>query len=329
MTQRQVSAPKCFLGCSSQSRIVLTLTREELLTVWRLTGVAFSYEALGKLITVAQVHLYACSGCGFEFFDPRLAGGDQFYSELHTKLPGYYAPARPENERNARFAQEHEFRTILDIGCGTGLALDVARQRGLETFGVEFNRGAAEEARSRGHTVFTIPIQELDSRWEGHFDLISLNQLLEHVPDPISLIKNCIRLLSPRGVIAIAVPGAEGVLRGHPWMALNWPPHHVSRWRRKDLRMLSERCGLIVVRSGGDQLLGSELEGILLANRVHCLALRKTYWGPSPVIIRLLSFLYRKTGMKHVFRSQGHSIFCFLRRKSQASNAREIAAAAI
>jgi len=316
MTQCQVSTPKCFLGCASQSRVVQTLTREELLTVWRLTGVAFSYEALGKLITVAQVHLYACSGCGFEFFDPRLAGGDQFYSELHKKLPGYYAPARPENERNARFAQEHKFGTILDLGCGTGLALDVARKRGLETFGLEFNHSAAEEARSRGHTVFAIPIQELDSRWDGYFDLISLNQLLEHVPDPISLIKNCIRLLSPRGVIAIAVPGAEGVLRWHPWMALNWPPHHVSRWRRKDLQLLSERCGLTVARSGGNQLLGSELEETLFANRSHWLALGKMYRGPNPAVIKILGFLYRKTGMKYIFRSQGHSIFSFLKRKT-------------
>jgi SAM-dependent methyltransferase len=310
------SKPACFLCCSPHPETLQTLTFEDILTVWRLTGVRFSSAALSTLPALGKVHLYRCRECGFQFFDPQLAGNDRFYSELHAQLPGYYSPARPENERNARFAQKRGFRTILDVGCGTGFALDVARDRGLQTFGVELTPSAADETRSRGHTVFSVLLHDLDSDWESQFDLISLNQLLEHVPDPVALVKDCIRLLSPRGVIAIAVPSAEGVLRWHPWLAANWPPHHVSRWRRKDLRKLSERCELTMVRSGGNQLLGSELEGNLLANREHFLALHKTYRGPGPAIIKLLAFLYRKTGMKHIFRSQGHSIFCFLERMS-------------
>jgi SAM-dependent methyltransferase len=308
----------CFLCCSTDAEIRQTLALEEILTVWQLAGVQFSSAALGNLPALGEVHLYRCRECGFQFFDPQLAGNDRFYGEIHAQMPGYYSPARPENERNARFAQARGFRTILDVGCGTGFALDVARSHGLQTFGIELTSSAAEEARSRGHTVFSVLLHELDSDWESRFDLISLNQLLEHVPDPVALVKDCIRLLSPRGVIAIAVPSAEGVLRWHPWLAANWPPHHLSRWRRKDFCKLSERCELEIVKSGGNQLLGNELEGNLLANREHFLALHKTYHGPSPTIIKLRGFFYRKTGMKYVFRSQGHSIFCYLERKSQS-----------
>ncbi len=316
MSRSKLSRPACLLGCSATTEILQTLNKEDILTVWRLAGVVLSTKALGELARVEEVHLYRCEGCGFQFFDPQLAGEDCFYVELDTQMPGYYSPARPENERNARFAQEHGLHTILDVGCGTGFALDVARQRGLKTFGLEFNPGAAEETRSKGHTVLSVRLEEIDLEWNGRFDLISFNQLLEHVPDPVELINSCVRLLSDRGVIAIAVPSAEGVLRWHPWMALNWPPHHVSRWRRKDLETLSERCGLTVVRSGGNQLLGSEIESTLLNHREHCRALHKNYNGLSPAIIALVAFLYRKTGMKYVFRSQGHSIFAFLQRKS-------------
>jgi SAM-dependent methyltransferase len=316
MNSPELLGPRCFLGCPVDAEILETLTVSELLTVWRLTGVRFSDESLGTLMSVELVHLYRCPACGFQFFDPRLAGDDRFYSELHAQMAGYYAPARPENERNAQFAQAQGFQTVLDVGCGTGFALDAARRRGLQTFGLELTASAAEEARSRGHTVFSVLLHELDSKWEGRFDLISFNQVLEHVPDPIGLIKQCVRLLSPHGVITIAVPNAEGVLRWHPWMALNWPPHHISRWRQRDLQTLSERCDMTVVKSGGNHLLGGELEGTLLANREHCLALGKDHRGASPAIIKLLAFLYRKTGMKHVFRSQGHSTFCFLQRKS-------------
>ena len=288
---------------------------EELLTIWKIVGMRFANESLGGLDSVENVHLFRCQKCGFQFFDPKLAGNEHFYSELHARMPGYYSPARPENERNARFAQERGFRNILDVGCGTGFALDAARALGLQTFGIELNPGAAEEARSRGHKVFSCLLQDLDSRWFATFDLISLNQLLEHVPDPVTLVRDCVRLLSPEGVIAIAVPNSEGILRFHPWMALNWPPHHLSRWRRRDLNRLSQKCELKVVKSGGNQLLGSEIEETLLANREHCLTLGKGYRGPGAAIIKLSSFVYRKTGMKHLFRSQGHSIFCFLRRK--------------
>lgn len=315
MSSSSFAAPSCLLCGSINPQIRQTLTMKELAIIWRLAGIHLTDSNLENLARAGEVHLYQCQRCEFEFFDPRLAGPDRFYGELHAHIPGYYAPDRPENERNARFAQEHKFRNILDIGCGTGLALDVARQRGLETFGVEFNHAAAEEARSRGHTVFEIPIQEIDSKWNGYFDLISLNQILEHVPDPVALIKSCIPLLTSHGVIAIAVPSSEGIVRYDPWMPLNWPPHHISRWRRTDLSSLSTRCGLVIVASGGDQLLGRDMEKILLANREHCLVLGKPYRGPSTAVIRLLGFIYRKTGMKYFFRSQGHSIFCFLKRK--------------
>src|SRR2546423_913325 len=281
MSSSSFAAPPCLLCGSINPKIRRTLNMKELAIIWRLAGINLTDNNLGSLAGAGEVHLYQCQHCEFQFFDPQLAGDDRFYSELHAHIPGYYAPDRPENERNARFAQGHKFRNILDIGCGTGLALEIARQRGLETFGLEFNHAAAEEARSRGHTVFEIPIQEIDSKWNGYFDLISLNQILEHVPDPVALIKSCIPLLSSHGIIAIAVPSAEGVLKLHPWMALNWPPHHISRWRRKDLRVLRQRCELSILKSGGNQLLGSELENVLLANREHCLALGKRYWEPS------------------------------------------------
>jgi SAM-dependent methyltransferase len=307
--------PACFLCRSQDAEILETLSLEQLLKIWGLVGMRFANESLGGLHGVENLHLFRCQKCGFQFFDPKLAGNEHFYSDLHAQMPGYYSPARPENERNARFAQERGFRNILDVGCGTGFALDAARALGLQTFGIELNPGAAEEARSRGHTVFSCLLQDLDSRWYAAFDLISLNQLLEHVPDPVILVKDCVRLLSPKGVIAIAAPNSEGILRFHPWMALNWPPHHLSRWRRRDFHRLSEKCELKVVKSGGNQLLGSEIEETLLANREHCLALGKGCRGPSAAIIKLLSFVYRKTGMKYLFRSQGHSIFCFLKRK--------------
>ena len=262
-----------------------------------------------------MIHLYDCLQCGFQFFNPKLAGSAEFYEQIAAGGEGYYAPDRPENERNVRYAVKRGCRNILDIGCGTGFALDAAKRQGLETFGIELSRSAADLAASRGHRIFPVPLEEMEPALEGKFDLISLNQLLEHVPDPLALIQQCRRFLSSSGVIAIAVPGATGILRFSPWLHSNWPPHHLSRWRRRDFHTLAQKTGLRVIKTGGDQLLGSFVELILSGHRQRCQALGKPYHGLPPFGIKLISQVYRKTGLKRVFMSQGHSLYCFLERQ--------------
>src|SRR6185437_5072111 len=131
-----------------------------------------------------MIHLYECRQCGFQFFNPKLAGDEKFYERIHEKRSDYYAIDRPENQRNVRFAIEHGYQSILDVGCGVGFALDAARSAGLKTYGIELSRTAIAAAIERGHCIFPVLIENLSSEWEGKFDLISLNQVLEHVPDP-------------------------------------------------------------------------------------------------------------------------------------------------
>lgn len=306
--------PPCFLCCTDDPDISRSLTADQLLLIWRLSSVVLPRNCVELLRSVEIIHLFRCRSCGFQFFDPQLAGDAEFYAAVQDQMTGYYTPNRPENERNARFAHEQRFHNILDVGCGTGFALDAARARGLQTFGVEFNKQAAAEARSRGHTIFSTSLESLEPQWAHAFDLISLNQLIEHVPNPVELITHCLALLKPQGVIAIAVPHSRGVLRFQPWLASNWPPHHLSHWRHEDLTNLGERSAMRVIRRGGNQLLGRDLETVLLANRTDCLALGKKYRGPGVTLTKLLAFAYRKTGLKHFFPSQGHSIFCYLQR---------------
>lgn len=304
-------SPTCLLCGSSRCAVQQSLTAAEILKLWDAAGLRFSPDAIQGLVEEGTVYLYACEACGFQFFNPRLAGNAAFYEQLQAQGPGYYAEARPENQRNARYALRHGFRTVLDVGCGTGYALDAAKAAGLETFGIELNRVAGAAAASRGHHIFPVLLEQLDAAWEKRFDLISLNQLLEHVPDPVGLVQQCRRFLSPRGVIAIAVPGAGGILRFAPWLEANWPPHHISRWRPEDLRHLAQRAGLRVLQSGGDQLVGSLLQMVLLNHHQHCQVLGKPYHGPSPRLIGALSFLYRKSGAKFLC-ARGQSIYGYL-----------------
>lgn len=305
----------CLLCGSTHYHSRHSLTASDILKCWSVYGHhQFSAAAVQSLTEEGFVHLYECADCGFQFFNPRLAGNSEFYQELYANVPGYYAVDREENTRNASYAVKRGYRTLLDVGCGSGLALDAGRQRGLETYGIELSRTAAAAAAQRGHKIFSTLLQDLDPVWERKFDLISFNQVLEHVSNPVELIQQCVRFLSPRGTIAVAVPGRETVLRFHPWLESDWPPHHVSRWRKADFALLARRTGLRVVETGGDPLLGSAIQSVLLGHRDRCLALGKPYRGLPPFGIALLSQLFRKTGLKHLFRKQGQTIYCFLER---------------
>jgi 2-polyprenyl-3-methyl-5-hydroxy-6-metoxy-1,4-benzoquinol methylase len=306
--------PACLLCGAGEVSIGGSMSAADLLKCWSQDGHDFPPHAIQSLLDERMIHLYECRKCGFQFFNPKLAGSAEFYEQLHAHGPEYYAPNRPEAERNARFAVEQGYLSILDVGCGVGFALDAAKRAGLKTYGLELSRTAAEAAAKRGHTVFPVLLEDMAPDWEGKFDLISLNQVLEHVPDPIDLVRQCVRFLSPRGAIAIAVPSASGVLRFTPWLPGNWPPHHVSRWRIKDFHTLAEKINLRVAKAGGNQLLGAEFRDILLEHRRYCQTLQKPYRGLPPFLIKSIGFIYRKTGMKYIFTSQGHSIYCYLTR---------------
>ena len=309
------AVPVCLLCGSVDVSIRDSLSAGDLLAGWSQDGHHFPTNSVQTLVREGMIHLYECRKCGFQFFNPKLAGGAEFYEHLHAGGPGYYAPNRPEAERNARFSVEHGYHSILDVGCWVGFALDNAKRAGLKTYGVELSRTAAAAAAERGHTIFPVLLENLAPEWEGKFDLISLNQVLEHVPDPVGLVGQCVRFLSPQGAIAIAVPSATGVLRFNPWLPANWPPHHISRWTIKDFHTLAEATHLRVLDTGGNQLLGSELQDNLLQHRRYFRTLQKPYRGLPPFLIKCLGFIYRKTGMKYIFTSQGHSIYCYLGRR--------------
>ena len=306
--------PACLLCGSNNIFIRHSLSAENIIACWLQDGRPLPPFSVQNLREEGMIHLYECRKCGFQFFDPKLAGGEEFYDGLHANRSDYYAPDRPENERNTRFAIEHGYKSILDVGCGVGFALDTAKRAGLSTYGIEMSRSALATASEKGHTVFPVLLENLAPEWEGKFDLISLNQVLEHVPDPAGLVRQCVRFLSTRGAIAIAVPSATGVLRFSPWLPANWPPHHISRWRIRDFATLAEKTNLRAAKSGGNQLLGGELESVLLGHRRECQTLQKPYRGLPAPLIKLLGFTYRKTGMKYIFKSQGHSIYCYLTR---------------
>ena len=303
----------CRICKHSASHVVERLTGEQLRLLWRTLGREFSLPAWGKLVPDYVVELRQCERCGFEFFDPALAGNEAFYRELeHAE---YFVENRPEFGRTLQLVRKFGLRRVLDVGCGSGIFLELARQSGCETCGLELNPAAAEKARARGHRVFSRLLHELKPGEVGEgFELITLFQVLEHVPEPVTLLRQAATLLRPGGYISVAVPSAECVLRLVPWDPHQWPPHHLSRWRLGDFAQLARTAQVTLVRTGGDPLLGSEISHFWNVHNQLAPALGKPRRPGNPTAIAAISFLYRKTGMKFLLPHWGSSIYAYFQR---------------
>jgi len=279
----------------------------ELKTLWKTLSISFSDDGLRSLAGYSKVILLQCLSCGFRFFDPALAGDENFYREL--KHENYFSFDRPEFFRTLAFAKPRKLERILDVGCGSGAFLDLARNQGFSTFGLELNTAAVKEAEQKGHIVFPHLLSELDVVTCGEpFDLITMFQVMEHVPNPVQMMKEAAALLTPSGCISISVPHAGALRAWSPLDPHDWPPHHVSRWRKEDFSMLARQSELKLVAMHADTLTGAGLTQVWqLHNRLAGSIGRRPFF-PNNLAPPIVSFAYRKLGLKYFTPRLGHSV---------------------
>ena len=304
---------RCLL-CDGQSlSVVWSLSGADVRALWRAAGRTLTDSAYGSLSPTHAVTQFECGTCGFRFFDPALAGGGEFYEQLEQG--GYYVGNRPEFDFALNLCRREKLKSILDVGGGTGAFLDLARQKGLATFAVELNAPAAEVCAGKGHRTLHKRLEDISlSDLDGGVDMLTLFQVVEHVPDPRTFLAAAARLVRRGGLIVVAVPNNSGQHVLLPFDPANMPPHHVSRWRKVDLERLGIACGLSTVVRGADILYGQGFEGFwLLHNRLAGAIGRPPHpggrWLPA-----ILSFLYRKLGCRHYLPRRGLSIYTAYRK---------------
>lgn len=122
----------------------------------------------------------------------------------------------------------------LDVGCGGGLLAEAMAAEGAQVTGIDLAKQALQIARLHGHESGVqvqyecISAEDYAQQQAGQFDLVTCMELLEHVPDPASVVAACARLVRPGGLVCfstlnrnpksflLAIVAAEYVMRMVP-----------------------------------------------------------------------------------------------------------------
>lgn len=142
---------------------------------------------------------------------------------------------------------------LLDIGCGVGEFLETMRAHGWDVEGIDLDPKVLETCRLRGLRVREGTLEE--QRYaEGQFDAVSMRHVLEHVPEPVRLLRECRRILRPGGVLVVLTPNADSLghrVFGRDWLGLD-VSRHLTVFSLGALRLAAERAGFTVesCRSG-------------------------------------------------------------------------------
>jgi SAM-dependent methyltransferase len=116
----------------------------------------------------------------------------------------------------------------LDVGCGSGGSLGVARALGWRfVAGIEVDTDAAGKA---GRFADVLHVGDVPSApfEPGSFDLVTAFHVLEHLPDPVGAVRRMLTWLAPGGLVILEVPNAGGLgarLFGRAWSGLELPRH--------------------------------------------------------------------------------------------------------
>ncbi len=210
------------------------------------------------------LRIVRCRECGFIFSNPRLRRAEaekryespEFFSEYlaaHRATPRSYDLEFLRRHFGLYLGLLESHRPpggrLLDVGCGGGFFLKAAGAAGWTAEGTEISRRLADYARDVvGVKVSLGTLEEL--RWPpGTFDVVTLFDVLEHVPDPPRTVAEAGRLLKTDGLVLISTPDYDSLSRlflGKAWAVLS-PAEHLSIFTAKTLRSLTERAGLSVL----------------------------------------------------------------------------------
>ena len=164
-----------------------------------------------------------CIGCGLIHSNPIPSKEElsKFYKEKYrSDYKQTYAPKIKHTIRYSSgtiyhlntilsFIENPNNKKLLDIGSGSGELLYFAKKAGFDVFGIEPNQGYAEFCKDKlSLPIFNGTYEEADIQ-DSTYDVIFMNEVLEHMPDPMNVLRDIHSYLKDGGILIVNVPDIE------------------------------------------------------------------------------------------------------------------------
>lgn len=197
--------------------------------------------------------IFKCLKCGLLFVSPQPTKEKlrQYYKDFE---PDYLLKYKDEVIRKGKMILKmvggfKRNGQLLDVGCGYGFFMDLARKNGWKVLGVEISLFASEFARRNfGLDIFTGELAEANLR-ENYFDLISLQHILEHLPDPLKDLSTIRSKLRDDGLLVVIVPNSLSLIARCvkiDWLCLA-EKTHLFHYSKSTLKKLLKKSGFYTV----------------------------------------------------------------------------------
>ena len=213
------------------------------------------------IIKVGKVSLVTCPGCQSWISLPRPIASEQ--SAIHDTSEYFEHPYFEQRRNKQRTIEQHcheifgkievalscglQGSTVLDIGCDTGAFLAcAAKQYGIVPFGIDVSSRAVQLARRTGLNIYQGTIDVIPTSQK--FKIITVTDVVEHVPDPALLLRQIHDHLDPGGVVYIQTPNMKStiyqlgrlfsgfaVLQRTGVAERLFPPQHIQYFSRQGL----------------------------------------------------------------------------------------------
>ncbi|HMM76437.1 MAG TPA: class I SAM-dependent methyltransferase [Gammaproteobacteria bacterium] len=195
-----------------------------------------------------------CRGCGLVLINPRPVFDVVADTYDAAYSGGYIRKAAKKRARSRRWVARIKRRFVprgrwLDVGCSAGFVVAAAAAAGYEAWGVELEAAAVAFARETLKlpriACGTLEAQRYPA---GHFDVLSMYDVIEHVPDLNATVAELKRLLAPGGAIEIRTPDVGHFTtprRLDTWREIK-PSEHLYYFDRHTLPRLFARHGLVL-----------------------------------------------------------------------------------
>lgn len=199
-----------------------------------------------------------CGGCGHVFTDGFFEGKALEYlfgTTQQSQIPGY-------NIEQGRYTAADMVERIiagsglrqgnwLDIGFGAGHLLTTAQEYGFHVTGVDLRESSCEPLRKLRYDVRSEPFTDLDPEY-AKFDIISMADVLEHIPYPVPALRHAHALLKSGGSLFVSCPNTDSFV----WKALDianqnpfWAElEHLHNFGYQELKRLLNETGFKTVQ---------------------------------------------------------------------------------